>query len=29
VILVVSLFTPRKQLLHDLLLGTVAVRSGV
>ncbi len=29
VILVVSLFTPRKQLLHDLLLGTAAVRSGV
>lgn len=29
VILVVALFTPRKQLLHDLLLGTVAVRAGV
>ncbi len=28
VILVVSLFTPRKRLLHDLLLGTVAVRNG-
>jgi uncharacterized RDD family membrane protein YckC len=26
-ILVVALFTPRKQLLHDLLIGTVAVRS--
>ena len=26
-ILVVALFTPRKQLLHDLLLGTVVVRS--
>jgi uncharacterized RDD family membrane protein YckC len=27
-ILLVGLFTPRKQLLHDLLLGTVMVRSG-
>ena len=27
-ILLVGLFTRRKQLLHDLLLGTVAVRSG-
>ena len=26
-ILVVALFTPRKQLLHDLLIGTVVVRS--
>ena len=26
-ILLVALFTPRKQLLHDLALGTVAVRS--
>ena len=26
-ILVVALFTPRKQLLHDLLIGAVAVRS--
>ena len=26
-ILLVALFTPRKQLLHDLVLGTVAVRS--
>ena len=26
-ILLVALFTPRKQLLHDLLLGTIAVRS--
>ena len=28
-VLVVALFTGRKQLLHDLLLGTVVVRSGV
>jgi len=27
-ILLVALFTPRKQLLHDLALGTAAVRSG-
>jgi uncharacterized RDD family membrane protein YckC len=26
-ILLVALFTPRKQLLHDLVLGTVAIRS--
>jgi uncharacterized RDD family membrane protein YckC len=26
-VLLVALFTPRKQLLHDLVLGTVAVRS--
>jgi uncharacterized RDD family membrane protein YckC len=26
-ILIVALFTPRKQLLHDLLIGTVVVRS--
>jgi uncharacterized RDD family membrane protein YckC len=25
-VLVVALFTPRKQLLHDLLIGTMAVR---
>jgi uncharacterized RDD family membrane protein YckC len=28
-ILLVSLFTPRKQCLHDLALGTMAVRSGL
>jgi uncharacterized RDD family membrane protein YckC len=27
-ILLVGLFTPRKQLLHDLILGTVVVNSG-
>jgi uncharacterized RDD family membrane protein YckC len=28
-VLVVALFTERKQLLHDLVLGTVAVRSRI
>jgi uncharacterized RDD family membrane protein YckC len=27
-ILIVGLFTPRKQLLHDIVLGTVVVNSG-